>query len=77
MSITEQGPALPATLLHALQELLLGSSRGTGEASAAFPPPPWSTGEAFAAFPPRTLESRAPLRRYHIFLRAARKYNFR
>jgi hypothetical protein len=47
MSITEQVPALPATLLPALQELLLGSSQGTGEASAAFPP--------------RTLESQAPL----------------
>jgi hypothetical protein len=59
--ITEQGPALPATLLPALQELLT---------------PPWGTGEASAAFLPRTQKSWAPLHRHQIFLRAARKYNF-
>ena len=63
MSITEQG----------LVFLLLYSLHSKSCCSWA---PPWGTGEASAAFPPRTLESWAPLHRYHIFTRAAWKYNF-
>jgi len=58
MSITKQGPALPA-LLPPLQELLLlGSSLGhRGGIRCLF-----------------TLESRAPLHQRHIFLLAAWKF---
>ena len=71
MSITEQGPALPATLLPALQKLLLlGSSLGhRGGLRCLSTPHPGIPGPSpsISHFHPGSPE---------IFIRAARKYNF-
>ena len=64
MSTKEQGLALPATLLPALLAALKILPLGT------------RGGLRCVSFPPRTLESRASLHWYHIFLQADQKYNF-